>query len=769
MRKRSGKRNNRYIQLTALALCAVLAGGGCSAPAGGDGAKGQSQPGSSQQTVSGTNDGQGVKKEPAYVYYIKDANLMRADVNGNMEPGKNPVVLAEKASIWANLKTYDDVKQAEDGSFSVFNFETGDSWFDYNEKFISVREEDGKTEDIMEGDAVAEMCGSTLWIQEPDTEDIFSEDLKINLYSYRPGEGKKLAVPDIYGFYPAEEGDNFCFSRLNESGDGQALYRYQDGQEILLAEGMDFAGLNKDAGIVYVERAVDKGEDYWHELARIGADGSMEEILTEEDHAANYYLAPEYGSLYYLVPGDTQDTDTYNRSSLYFCSDGAKTLLTDKFSMAYEFVGDPIFTDQAPVLFYLCSEGSQSQGLFAAVGDQVTEIRLPGIQDDWLHEYSWIMTEGDGALYMTVAKLDDAFQSAESWIYKFSLTDNTLTSTPECVAEGYAIDIQKVTEDGIFYSEHKDTWTLYCDGKKILDNYCPGTFFESGEQGGEYFAFCGSGQEAPDLMRLTSAGSSKVFDEHVVQCEPYAGGMVLLSGCSGSYPYLGTLKFCGENGFKVIDEGITGFFQHDGEKFMDAVPREWDWSGQQAQEEEELELDPNHDPWGRADIEDSTFHQRTYGFEIDLAPEMEKDSSFTIYGYGEEGGIDLRCGEESGGERYTLSMTDSPYKADENAAAYGRRKREELVAGLKNMGLDFDGEVMTVDKAEDITLDGRRAFKLTVRQNTLYETTYIEYIVPDEENGRMIELSGGFMPDNEYSGSQDMEAFQSFVESMKWV
>ena len=23
--------------------------------------------------------------------------------------------------------------------------------------------------------------------------------------------------------------------------------------------------------------------------------------------------------------------------------------------------------------------------------------------------------------------------------------------------------------------------------------------------------------------------------------------------------------------------------------------------------------------------------------------------------------------------------------------------------------------------------------------------------------------------DNEYSGSQDMEAFQSFVESMKWV
>ena len=48
-------------------------------------------------------------------------------------------------------------------------------------------------------------------------------------------------------------------------------------------------------------------------------------------------------------------------------------------------------------------------------------------------------------------------------------------------------------------------------------------------------------------MRLTKAGSSKVFMENVVQCEPYAG--------------------------------VTGFFQHGGERFMDAVPKEWDWSG----------------------------------------------------------------------------------------------------------------------------------------------------------------------------------------------
>ena len=98
----------------------------------------------------------------------------------------------------------------------------------FDEKLISVREEDGRTEIIMEGDAVTDMCGSTLFIQEPDTGDIFSENLKINLYSYRPGEGKKLAVPDIYGFNPAQKGESFCFTRLGENTDGQALRRCQE-------------------------------------------------------------------------------------------------------------------------------------------------------------------------------------------------------------------------------------------------------------------------------------------------------------------------------------------------------------------------------------------------------------------------------------------------------------------------------------------------------------------------------------------------------------
>ena len=48
------------------------------------------------------------------------------------------------------------------------------------------------------------------------------------------------------------------------------------------------------------------------------------------------------------------------------------------------------------------------------------------------------------------------------------------------------------------------------------DDYCPGTLFVSGDKEEEYFAFCGSSQEAPDLVRLTKAGSSKVFMENVV-------------------------------------------------------------------------------------------------------------------------------------------------------------------------------------------------------------------------------------------------------------
>ena len=80
---------------------------------------------------------------------------------------------------------------------------------------------------------------------------------------------------------------------------------------------------------------------------------------------------------------------------------------------------------------------------------------------------------------MTVAKVDDVFQPAESRMYRFALTDNKLSSLPECAAEGYAI------------------------GMTIVREPC-------------LCAFCGSSQEAPDLVRLTKAGSSKVFMENVV-------------------------------------------------------------------------------------------------------------------------------------------------------------------------------------------------------------------------------------------------------------
>ena len=30
----------------------------------------------------------------------------------------------------------------------------------------------------------------------------------------------------------------------------------------------------------------------------------------------------------------------------------------------------------------------------------------------------------------------------------------------------------------------------------------------------------------------------------------------------------------------MVDEDVAVFFQHDGSQFADAVPRDWDWSGQ---------------------------------------------------------------------------------------------------------------------------------------------------------------------------------------------
>lgn len=73
-------------------------------------------------------------------------------------------------------------------------------------------------------------------------------------------------------------------------------------------------------------------------------------------------------------------------------------------------------------------------------------------------------------------------------------------------------------------------------------------------------------------MRITTAGSSKVFCGNAVQCEPYAGGMLLLSDCRDGYPYLGTLSFYNAAGIQVVDEDVAVFFQHDGSQFADAVP-----------------------------------------------------------------------------------------------------------------------------------------------------------------------------------------------------
>ena len=122
-----GRNHGRIRRLLLLAACAALAAGGCAAQGGTDSVQ-----------------------NPAYVYYIKDADLMRADVNRPMEAGKNPSLVMEGVGEKANLKDYHDVSLAEDGSFLVFQFETEGDRSGDDAMLAAVNSEDGTSQLIYE-------------------------------------------------------------------------------------------------------------------------------------------------------------------------------------------------------------------------------------------------------------------------------------------------------------------------------------------------------------------------------------------------------------------------------------------------------------------------------------------------------------------------------------------------------------------------------------------------------------------------------------------
>lgn len=741
-----GRNHGRIRRLLLLAACAALAAGGCAA-----------------------QDGADSVQNPAYVYYIKDADLMRADVNRPMEAGKNPSLVMKGVGEKANLKDYHDVSLAEDGSFLVFQFETEGDRSGDDAMLAAVNSEDGTAQLIHEGYANTVMCGNKLLFQ-VESKSGEPSSPQYDLYSYTPEQGKKLEASGLYNFFPSKDGSVICFTKMDDEWI-QDLYVAEDGREVLLADEMNYADANEDCSIIYGERTVEDGDGFYYELLKIGKDGTREPVLTKEDQAGSYYLDPDTGSLYTFVYGKE------GRNSLYYSSEGEKELLSDQVSMVWEYIREPEWLDGKSMIIYQSGPVGK-ETLYAAVDGISSVFAVPDMPEDWLDGYYKNITGTEDGIYLTVSKLNGSYQAEESWLYRYKLSSGQLSQSPECVAHGTDLYLIDEKDGKAFYTDSiSGKHTLYYEGTRILDNVDPETLRQVGGSGGEYFIFQEKDGAAPDLMRITTAGSSKVFCENAVQCEPYAGGMLLLSDCRDGYPYLGTLSFYDAAGIQVVDEDVAVFFQHDGSQFADAVPRDWDWSGQDdkgnPEDDANSGFDPRRDYLDRAYIDGSVFHNAEYGFHIDLKENEDQGYYYEIHGFGDA--VLLGCFDKDGYEPYSIYMgeTDTQgytaFKDHDNAAAFGQWMKDVYDSTMKEYGYDIGEDEFTVETAEDILLDGRKAIKLVIHTGNglmTVRSTFIRYFIPDEENDRMIELSRQFLAGVE--DEKDMEAYQMFVESLQW-
>ena len=259
-----GRNHGRIRRLLLLAACAALAAGGCAA-----------------------QDGTDSVQNPAYVYYIKDADLMRADVNRPMEAGKNPSLVMEGVGEKANLKDYHDVSLAEDGSFLVFQFETEGDRSGDDAMLAAVNSEAGTSQLIYEGYANTVMCGNKLLFQ-VESKSGEPSSPQYDLYSYTPEQGKKLEASGLYNFFPSKDGSVICFTKMDDEWI-QDLYMAEDGKEVFLADEMNYADANEDCSIIYGERTVEDGDGFYYELLKIGKDGTREPVLTK-DKIHNLYM-----------------------------------------------------------------------------------------------------------------------------------------------------------------------------------------------------------------------------------------------------------------------------------------------------------------------------------------------------------------------------------------------------------------------------------------------------------------------------------------------
>lgn len=521
------------------------------------------------------------QKEPHFIYYVKDSRLFRFNVNTASGEKVQPTPVLKDETFPATLFDYLDIMQAEDGSFSVLKLERNGDLSNTDVKLVAVSNKTEFSGSGAEAAVAAELVGNgNIWpliqgnrllLTETDQDHVQPMERETNLYSYKPGEEKKEILKDILDIYPTDVEESFFFSRIDGSGAGMELYSYKDGQEQLLLSGYDYAGVSFNPAVLYCTRPFEGGNGQsYYEMKGIGADKKVKDILTAGDCAVSYYLEPMRGNVYYNT------SDGEGSSNMYYLAEGKRVLLTGGNPRIWDILQAPDWLGGSAVVLYSAESGDQLR-FYAAVDGQSAELVIPGVREGWSCGDISSADKGKDCIYLTLTKYDDSLQPVESRIYQYQLKDHRVNQEPECVAQGQELYFEKEGNGGIFFVEAPDV--LYYNGTRILDRYREGSILTAGNNGEEYFALRQGDEHVPELVRFTTAGSSKIFMKQVARCEAYAGGLVLLSDCSSDSPHAGTLTYYDGMQIRTIDENVSAFYQYDPAQSVRALPTGWDWGG----------------------------------------------------------------------------------------------------------------------------------------------------------------------------------------------
>jgi len=170
-------------------------------------------------------------------------------------------------------------------------------------------------------------------------------------------------------------------------------------------------------------------------------------------------------------------------------------------------------------------------------------------------------------------------------------------------------------------------------------------------------------------------------------------------------------------------------------------------------------------------IKDSVFHCDEFGLAIDLSDGEREGCLYEATGE-PDGRACLLCRDAYGKERYSVYMEDmgpefyAVCDELEDAASFGVWLMEQYQA-LGSGG--SKGETgIELKETKDLLLDGRKAFKLVIHTSPgikTIESTMVWYVIPDEEQRRLLRLSRQFL----FEGEEDIRAFETCVESLTWT